>query len=39
MIILISLDLWVTMRPLLTPRWQQALATLKRLVNKSGVRR
>ena len=37
MIILYGLDLWTTMSPLLTPRWQQGLASLKRLVNKSGA--
>jgi hypothetical protein len=37
MIILFSLDLWAAMAPLLTPRWQQAVTSLKRLVSKSGV--
>ena len=37
MIIIYGLDLWVTMSPLLTPRWQQVLASLKRLLRKSGV--
>ena len=39
MIILFSLDLWVTMAPLLTPRWQQGVTSLKRLFRNSGVRR
>jgi len=39
MIILFSLDLWVTMAPLLTPRWQQAVASFRRLVRKWGVLR
>jgi hypothetical protein len=39
MIIFFSLDLWAVMAPLLTPRWQQAVASLKRLVSKSGVLR
>ena len=39
MIILFGLDLWVTMAPLLTPRWQQGLASLKRLFRISGVLR
>jgi hypothetical protein len=37
MIILYGLDLWTTMSPLLTPRWQQGLASLRRLLNKSGA--
>ncbi len=37
MIILYGLDFWTTMSPLLTPRWQQGLASLKRLLNKSGA--
>jgi hypothetical protein len=37
MLILYSLDLWTTMSPLLTPRWQQGLASLKRLLRKSGA--
>jgi hypothetical protein len=38
MIIIYGLDLWATMSPLLTPRWQQAVASFKRLFRKSGVR-
>jgi hypothetical protein len=37
MIILYGLDLWATMSPLLTPRWQQGMASLKRLFRKMGV--
>jgi hypothetical protein len=37
MIILYGLDLWTVMSPLLTPRWQQGMASLKRLLNKSGA--
>ena len=37
MIILYSLDLWATMSPLLTPRWQQGMASLKRLLRKPGA--
>jgi hypothetical protein len=37
MIIIYGLDLWVTMSPLLTPRWQQGVASLKRLLRKSGA--
>ena len=37
MIILYGLDLWATMSPLLTPRWQQGVANLKRLLRKKGV--
>ena len=37
MIILYGLDLWATMSPLLTPRWQQGMTSLKRLFNKSGA--
>ena len=36
MIILYGLDFWTTMSPLLTPRWQQGVASLKRLLRKSG---
>ena len=37
MIILYGLDLWATMSPLLTPRWQQGVASLKRFLRKKGV--
>jgi hypothetical protein len=37
MIILYGLDLWATMSPLLTSRWQQAVASLKRLLGKTGA--
>jgi hypothetical protein len=37
MIILYGFDLWTTMSPLLTPRWQQGMASLKRLFKKSGA--
>ena len=43
MMILYGLDLWTTMSPLLTPRWQQpprwqqGMASLKRLLRKSGA--
>jgi hypothetical protein len=37
MIILYGLDLWATMAPLLTPRWQQGVASLKRLLKEKGV--
>jgi len=37
MIILYGLDLWATMLPLLTPRWQQGMASLKRLLRKTGA--
>jgi hypothetical protein len=37
MIILYGLDLWTTWSPLLTPRWQQGLANLKRLLREKGV--
>jgi hypothetical protein len=36
MMILYSLDLWTAMLPLLTPRWQQGMTSLKRLLRKSG---
>jgi hypothetical protein len=35
--IILYLDLWTTMSPLLTPWWQQGMASLKRLLNKSGA--
>ena len=35
--IILYLDLWTTMSPLLTPLWQQGMASLKRLLNKSGA--
>ena len=37
MMILYSLDFWTTMSPLLTPRWQQGMANLKRLLRKTGA--
>jgi hypothetical protein len=37
MIILYGLDFWAAISPLLTPRWQQGLASLKRLLRKKGV--
>jgi len=37
MMILYGLDLWTVMSPLLTPRWQQGIASLKRLLRKSGA--
>ena len=37
MMILYGLDLWTTMSPLLTPRWQQGVASLKRLLKNSGA--
>ena len=36
MIILYGLDLWTAMSPLLTPRWQQGMASLKRLLKQIG---
>jgi hypothetical protein len=39
MIIIYGLDFWVALSPLLTPRWQQAIASLKRLIAKSGALR
>jgi hypothetical protein len=39
MMILYGLDLWTTMSPLLTPRWQQGMASLKRLLAKSEASR
>jgi len=36
MMILYGLDLWISMAPLLTPRWQQGVDSLKRLLGKSG---
>ena len=37
MMILYGLDFWTTVSPLLTPRWQQGMASLKRLFKKSGA--
>jgi hypothetical protein len=37
MIILYGLDLWTTISPLLTPRWQQGMANLKRVLREKGV--
>jgi hypothetical protein len=37
MIILYGLDLWTTISPLLTPRWQQGMANLKRFLREKGV--
>jgi hypothetical protein len=39
MIVIYGLDFWVAMSPLLTPRWQQAIASLKQLLRKSGALR
>ena len=36
MMILYGLDLWTAMSPLLTPRWQQGMASLKCLLGKPG---
>jgi hypothetical protein len=36
MMILYGLDFWTAMSPLLTPRWQQGVASLKRLLKKPG---
>ncbi len=37
MMILYGLDLWVSMSPLLTPRWQQGMDSLKRMLKISGT--
>ena len=37
MIILYGLDLWTTMSPLLTPRWQQGMASFKTWIRKMGA--
>ena len=37
MIILYGLDLWAILVQLLTPRWQQATASLKRFFRRMGV--
>ena len=37
MIIIYGLDLWAAMSPLLTPRWQLAVTSFRRLLRKSGV--
>ncbi len=37
MMILYGLDLWISMLPLLTPRWQQGMDSLRRLLKKTGV--
>jgi hypothetical protein len=37
MMIVYGLDLWTTMSLLLTPLWQQGMASLKRLLGKSGA--
>jgi hypothetical protein len=37
MIILYGLDIWAILVPLLTPRWQQAMASLKRFLRRMGV--
>jgi hypothetical protein len=37
MLILYGLDFWTAILPLLTPRWQQGMASLKRLLKKSGA--
>jgi hypothetical protein len=37
MLNLYGLELWTTMSPLLTSAWQQGMASLKRLLRKSGA--
>jgi hypothetical protein len=37
MMILYGLDWWTTMSPLLTPRWQQGVASVRRLLRKTGA--
>jgi hypothetical protein len=37
MIILFGLDLWAMTAPLLTPRWQQGVASLMRFFRRLGV--
>jgi hypothetical protein len=37
MIILLGLDFLATVSPILTPRWQQAMASLKRHLKRTGV--
>ena len=39
MMILYGLDLWSAMSPLLTPRWQQGMASLKRLFKNPGAQK
>lgn len=39
MIILYGIDFWTAMSPLLTPRWQQGVASVRRLLKKTGVLR
>ena len=39
MIILYGIGFWTAMSPLLTPRWQQGVASLRRLLKKTGVLR
>ena len=36
MIILYGLDLWTAWSPLLTPRWQQGIASLKQFFRRMG---
>ena len=37
MMILYGIDLWTAVSPLLTPRWQHGMASVKRLLRKSGA--
>jgi len=37
MMLIYGLDLWAMMSPLLTQRWQQGMASVKRLLRKSGA--
>ena len=37
MIILYGLDIWAILVPLLTPRWQQAKASVTRFLRRMGV--
>jgi hypothetical protein len=37
MMIIYGIDFWTTVSPLLTPRWQQGVASLKRFLREKGV--
>lgn len=37
MMVLYAFGLWTALLPLLTPWWQQALASFRRLLKKSGA--
>jgi hypothetical protein len=38
MLIIYGYEFWTSMTPLLTPRWQQGVTSVKRVLKKAGAR-